>query len=133
MANTPNLDLERLVEGQASGEITHNSALNKLDSLVMGAVKDRHLAAQPGAPTTSARRLLGPPRRWCPHRFFLSRPRRRRRPALRLWGATLADGPAHDRSVGDGRRRATTRRPSWVRPNPSSRSLVGPVGDWAAA
>lgn len=47
-ANTPNLDLERLDAGQASAEVTHNSALNKLDALVHLGVIDRDLTAPPG-------------------------------------------------------------------------------------
>jgi hypothetical protein len=58
MADTPNLELERLVEGQASGEITHNLMVNKMDSLVMPAIKDRDLTAPPGGESEGDRYLV---------------------------------------------------------------------------
>lgn len=58
MADTPNIALPRLVGGQASGEITHNEALNKLDSLVMGGIKDRDLTTPPGGESNGDRYLV---------------------------------------------------------------------------
>lgn len=45
---TPKLDLDELVEGQSSAEITHNETLNILDASVSVNVLDRHLTAPPG-------------------------------------------------------------------------------------
>lgn len=58
MSNTPNCDLERLVSGQGSGEVTHNSAINKIDALLMGGIKDRHLTAPPGSPAEGDRYIV---------------------------------------------------------------------------
>lgn len=54
MTDTPRLGLALLVEGQASGEVTHNEALNLLDGLVHLAVADRDLSAPPGSPANGS-------------------------------------------------------------------------------
>lgn len=58
MANSPNLGLERLVEGQASGEITHNAMVNKVDALLLGSVKDRDLNDPPGGESEGDRYIV---------------------------------------------------------------------------
>lgn len=58
MGDTPNLGLPELTEGQASGEITHNEALNRLDSLVMGGIKDRDLSDPPESPSNGDRYIV---------------------------------------------------------------------------
>ena len=50
MANTPNLGMPLVTEGQQGGETTHNDALNFLDMLVQCSVIDRDLTAPPGSP-----------------------------------------------------------------------------------
>ena len=51
MANSPRLTLPYLVAGQAQKEITHNDALNDLDSLAQISVINRTTATPPAAPT----------------------------------------------------------------------------------
>ena len=58
MADTENLELPRLVEGQASGEVTHNEAINRLDSLVMLSIIDRGLTTPPGGESNGDRYLV---------------------------------------------------------------------------
>ncbi len=69
MSNSPNLDLDRLVEGQVQGEITYNQAINKLDSLVHMAVEQRDLSAPPGSPSDGDRYLIasGATGAWATH------------------------------------------------------------------
>ncbi len=50
MANTPRLNMPYLVAGQAQKEITHNDALNDLDSLAQISVINRTTATPPAAP-----------------------------------------------------------------------------------
>jgi len=58
MANTPNIDLDRLIEGQVQGEVTYNEAINKLDSHVHMAIESRTLTAPPGGESNGDRYLL---------------------------------------------------------------------------
>ncbi len=51
MTTSPKLGLAYLVASQAQKEITHNEALNDLDSLVQLSVLDRSLAAPPASPS----------------------------------------------------------------------------------
>lgn len=55
---SPLLFLKYLVEGQASAEVTHNDALNVLDSFVQMSVKSRTTSAQPGSAINGDRYLL---------------------------------------------------------------------------
>jgi hypothetical protein len=48
-----------LVEGQSSGEITHNESLNELDAAVLLTIKDRDLTAPPGGESDGDRYLVG--------------------------------------------------------------------------
>lgn len=59
MPNTPNLNLQRLVAGQASAEITHNNALNVLDGLVFLALITRGTNTPPGSPAEGDAHLVG--------------------------------------------------------------------------
>jgi hypothetical protein len=58
MATTAQLSLTKLVEGQASAEVTINDALNKLDATIQLAVKDRDLTAPPGSPAEGDRYIV---------------------------------------------------------------------------
>lgn len=60
MANTPNIDLDRLIEGQVQGEVTYNEAINKLDSHVHLAIESRILSTPPGSPSNGDRYLIKP-------------------------------------------------------------------------
>lgn len=55
MSTTAQLALTKLVEGQASAEVTINDALNKLDATIQLSVKDRDLTAPPGSPAEGDR------------------------------------------------------------------------------
>ena len=59
MTDTPNLTLERLSAGQASAEVTHNSAINKLDTLVQLAVVSSGDTTPPGSPSEGDSYLVG--------------------------------------------------------------------------
>lgn len=52
MSTTPKLALTYLEEAQASAEVPHNDALNRLDFLTSISIKDRDLATPPGSPAT---------------------------------------------------------------------------------
>ena len=58
MATTAQLSLTKLVEGQASAEVTINDALNKLDATIQLSVKDRDLTAPPGSPAEGDRYIV---------------------------------------------------------------------------
>lgn len=58
MTDTPNLGLPRLVDNQGDGETTHNNAMNILDSIVQGSVKDRDLTGPPGGEAEGDRYLV---------------------------------------------------------------------------
>ena len=58
MPYSPKLNMPYLVEGQNQGEITHNDALNHLDSLSSLSVLDRDLSAAPGAPSNGDAYLI---------------------------------------------------------------------------
>ncbi|MBN9568213.1 MAG: DUF2793 domain-containing protein [Alphaproteobacteria bacterium] len=48
---TPNLDLPYIAQGQAQKEVTHNDALNLLDTFVQMAVESRSETSPPGSPS----------------------------------------------------------------------------------
>lgn len=58
MATTAQLALTKLVEGQASAEVTINDALNKLDATIQLSVKDRDLTTPPGSPAEGDRYIV---------------------------------------------------------------------------
>lgn len=58
MSDSPHLNMPRLVEGQASAEITHNEAVNKLDAFVQLSVIDRGLTEPPAEPNEGDRYLV---------------------------------------------------------------------------
>lgn len=58
MAETPNLDLPLLADGQARKHVTVNEALVRLDRLVMLAVKSRTLQTPPSAPAEGDRYVV---------------------------------------------------------------------------
>ena len=58
MAETANLDLPLLADGQARKHITVNEALIRLDQLVMLAALSRTLATPPGAPSEGDRYIV---------------------------------------------------------------------------
>lgn len=60
MTATPNLALSYLVAAQAQKEVTHNDALNDLDSLTQLAVIDRTLNAAPVSPGEGDTYIVGP-------------------------------------------------------------------------
>ena len=51
MADSPNIALTYLEEGQANAEVTVNDAFNRLDMLLKWSIVDRDLATPPGSPT----------------------------------------------------------------------------------
>ncbi|MDX9690348.1 MAG: DUF2793 domain-containing protein [Proteobacteria bacterium] len=50
MTTSPKLGLAYIVASQAQKEVTHNEALNDLDTLCQLSVKDRHLTTSPASP-----------------------------------------------------------------------------------
>jgi hypothetical protein len=58
MANTPNLILPYIAQGQAQKEVTHNDALNLLDAVVQLSVKSRTVTAPPGSPAQGDRYIV---------------------------------------------------------------------------
>lgn len=69
MANSPQLQLPYIAADQAQKHVTHNTALRMLDALVQMAVKDRDLAAPPGAPSDGDRYIVAgsPTGAWAGH------------------------------------------------------------------
>lgn len=69
MADSPHLQLPYIAAEQAQKHVTHNTALRKLDALVHLAVKDRDLAAPPGAPADGDRYIVAgsPTGAWAGH------------------------------------------------------------------
>jgi hypothetical protein len=55
---TPNLALPYILASQAQKHVTHNEAIRALDALVQISVKDRDLAAPPGAPAEGDRYIV---------------------------------------------------------------------------
>jgi hypothetical protein len=55
---TPNLKLPYLAAGQAQKHVTHNDALQVLDSLTQLSVLDRHVTTPPTAPAEGARYII---------------------------------------------------------------------------
>jgi hypothetical protein len=51
---TPNLDLPYIAQGQAQKEVTHNDALNLLDTFVQMAVESMNETSPPGSPSDGA-------------------------------------------------------------------------------
>lgn len=60
MANTPRLGIPLLEESQESAEVTHNSALYRMDALIQAVAKDKDLNANPGSPATGDTYIVGP-------------------------------------------------------------------------
>jgi hypothetical protein len=60
MTTTPNLALAYLVASQAQKEVTHNDALNDLDSLAQLSVIDRTLNTPPASPNAGDTYIVGP-------------------------------------------------------------------------
>ncbi len=58
MDTTPNLALPYILASQAQKHVTHNEAIRALDALVQISVKDRDLAAPPGAPVEGDRYIV---------------------------------------------------------------------------
>ena len=58
MDTTPNLALPYILASQAQKHVTHNEAIRALDALVQISVKDRDLAAPPGAPAEGDRYIV---------------------------------------------------------------------------
>lgn len=58
MSDTPNLSLPLLAAGQAQKHVTHNEALQALDTLLHCAVLDRDLATPPAAPDEGERYIV---------------------------------------------------------------------------
>lgn len=58
MANTANLILPYIAQGQAQKEVTHNDALNILDAVVQLSVKSRTVTAPPGSPAQGDRYIV---------------------------------------------------------------------------
>jgi hypothetical protein len=58
MADTPNLVLPLIAANQAQKNVTHNSALRRLDSMVQMSVIDRNLTAPPGSPAEGDRYIV---------------------------------------------------------------------------
>lgn len=59
METTANLALPYIMPSQAQKHVTHNEALDVLDSLIQLAVIDRHLPAPPGLPAQGDRHIVG--------------------------------------------------------------------------
>ena len=58
MDTTPNLALPYILASQAQKHVMHNEAIRALDALVQISVKDRDLAAPPGAPAEGDRYIV---------------------------------------------------------------------------
>lgn len=61
MANTTNLQMPRMEANQNQKHVTHNEALDILDTLVNLAVIDRDLTAPPGSPSDGDRYIIDSP------------------------------------------------------------------------
>ncbi len=59
MTTSPKLGLAYLVASQAQKEITHNEALNDLDSLVQLSVLDQSLSTPPASPSDGDAYIVG--------------------------------------------------------------------------
>jgi hypothetical protein len=60
MANSPKLDLAYIVSGQSQKEVTHNDALNDLDSLTQISVINMTTNVPPGSPAEGDSYIIGP-------------------------------------------------------------------------
>lgn len=60
MPNSPRLDVPYIVSGQAQKELTHNDALNDLDSLAQISVITSTTNAPPGSPAEGDSYIIGP-------------------------------------------------------------------------
>ncbi|GGB08536.1 hypothetical protein GCM10011491_40690 [Brucella endophytica] len=58
MENTPNLKLPYILPSQAQKHVTHNEALQRLDTVVQLAVLDRDIATPPASPAEGARYIV---------------------------------------------------------------------------
>jgi len=59
MSTSPILGITYLVEGQASAEVSVNDAINILEAVAFGGVKDRDLTAPPGGESNGDRYIVG--------------------------------------------------------------------------
>lgn len=59
MSQTPNLQMDYIISGQAQKEVTHNDALNDLDCLTQLAVIDRTLSTPPASPVDGDIYIVG--------------------------------------------------------------------------
>lgn len=60
MANSPNLGIPLVEQGQSQKEVTMNEAITILDAVIGGGVLDKDLNAPPGSPAAGARYIIGP-------------------------------------------------------------------------
>ncbi len=58
MSNTPNCNMPYILSGQAQKEVTHNEALNDVDTLMQISVLDRDLTAPPASPNLGDRYII---------------------------------------------------------------------------
>ena len=60
MSETPRLGLPYILQSQSQKEVTHNSALNRLDVLLGAVVQDRDLTAPPASPAEGELWIVAP-------------------------------------------------------------------------
>lgn len=60
MANSPNLGIPYVEQGQSQKEVTMNEAITILDAVLGGGVLDKDLSTPPGSPVAGSRYIIGP-------------------------------------------------------------------------